>query len=45
VKGTGSKKRPFVGLAGCTKKKLNFQADFVFTDGSTSTAKSTAKCS
>jgi opacity protein-like surface antigen len=45
VKGTGSKKRPFVGLAGCTKKKLNFQADFVFTDGSTSTATTTAKCS
>jgi hypothetical protein len=45
VKGTGSKKRPFVGLAGCTKKKLNFQSDFVFTDGSTSTAATTAKCS
>jgi hypothetical protein len=45
VKGTGSKKRPYVGLTGCTKKKLNFQADFVFTDGSTSTASTTAKCS
>jgi hypothetical protein len=45
VRGTGSKKRPYVGLAGCTKKKLNFQADFVFTDDSTSTAKTTAKCS
>jgi hypothetical protein len=45
VKGTGSKKRPFVGLTGCTKKKLNYQADFVFTDGSTSTATTTSKCS
>ena len=45
VKGTGSKKRPYVGLAGCTKKKLNFRSDFVFTDGSKSTATTTAKCS
>jgi len=45
VKGTGSKKRPYVGLAGCTKKKLNFQSDFVFTDDSRATAKTTAKCS
>jgi len=45
VKGTGSKKRPFVGLAGCSKKKLNYKSDFVFTDGSTSTATSTSKCS
>jgi opacity protein-like surface antigen len=45
VKGTGSKKRPYVGLAGCTKKTLNFQADFVFTDDSTSTATTLAKCS
>jgi hypothetical protein len=45
VKGTGSKKRPFVGLAGCTKKKLNYESDFVFTDGTTSTATATSKCS
>jgi hypothetical protein len=45
VKGTGSKKRPFVGLAGCTKKALNFKSDFVFTDGTTSTATTTSKCS
>jgi Rieske Fe-S protein len=45
VKGTGSKKRPYVGLKGCTKKKLNFQADFVFTDGTTSKATTTSKCS
>jgi hypothetical protein len=45
VKGTGSKKRPYIGLAGCTKKKLHFQSDFVFTDGSTSTATTTSKCS
>jgi hypothetical protein len=45
VKGTGSKKRPFVGLAGCTKKTLNYKADFVFTDGTTSTATATSKCS
>jgi hypothetical protein len=45
VKGTGSKKRPYIGLAGCTKKKLNYKADFVFTDGTTSTAKTTSKCS
>jgi hypothetical protein len=44
VKGTGSKKRPFVGLAGCTKKKLNYKTDFVFTDGTTSTATTTSKC-
>lgn len=45
VKGTGSKKRPYIGLAGCTKKKLNFRSDFVFTDNTTSTASTTAKCS
>jgi hypothetical protein len=45
VKGTGSKKRPFVGLAGCTKKRLNYKSDFVFTDGTTSTATATSKCS
>lgn len=45
VKGTGSKKRPFVGLAGCTKKTLNYKTDFVFTDGTTSTATTTSKCS
>jgi hypothetical protein len=45
VKGTGSKKRPYVGLKGCTKKKLNYQADFVFTDGTTSKAPTTSKCS
>ena len=38
VKGTGSKKRPFIGLSGCTKKTLNYKTDFVFTDGTTSTA-------
>jgi hypothetical protein len=45
VKGTGSKKRPYIGLAGCTKKKLNYKSDFVFTDDSTSTATTTSKCS
>jgi hypothetical protein len=45
VKGTGSKSRPYVGLAGCTKRQLNFKSDFVFTDDSTSTATTTAKCS
>jgi hypothetical protein len=45
VKGTGSKKRPFVGLTGCTRKKLNYKTDFVFTDGTTSTASTTSKCS
>ena len=45
VKGTGSKKRPFVGLAGCTKKTLNFKSDFVFTDGTTANATTTSKCS
>ena len=44
VKGTGSKKRPYIGLAGCKNKTLNFKSDFVFTDGSTSTATTTAKC-
>jgi hypothetical protein len=45
VKGTGSKKRPYIGLAGCTKKKLNFKSDFVFTDNTTATATTTSKCS
>jgi hypothetical protein len=45
VKGTGSKNRPFIGLSGCTKKTLNYKSDFVFTDGSTSTASTTSKCS
>src|SRR3954451_17914512 len=45
VKGTGSKKRPYIGLAGCTKKTLNYKSDFVFTDGTTSTASATSKCS
>jgi hypothetical protein len=45
VKGTGTKKRPYIGLAGCTKKKLNYKTDFVFTDGTTSTATTTSKCS
>ena len=45
VKGTGSKKRPYVGLAGCAKKTLNYKSDFVFTDGTTSTATTTSKCS
>lgn len=45
VKGTGSKNRPYVGLAGCSKHTLNFQSDFTFTDGTTSTATTIAKCS
>jgi hypothetical protein len=45
VKGTGSKKRPYVGLAGCTKNALNFKSDFTFTDGTSSNATTTSKCS
>jgi hypothetical protein len=45
VKGTGSKKRPYVGLAGCNKKLLNFKSDFTFTDGSQANASTTSKCS
>src|SRR3954453_5814909 len=45
VKGTGSKKRPYIGLSGCAKKTLNYKSDFVFTDGTTSTASATSKCS
>jgi hypothetical protein len=45
VKGTGSKKRPYIGLSGCSKKTLNYKSDFVFTDGTTSTASATSKCS
>jgi hypothetical protein len=45
VKGTGSKKRPYVGLAGCTNRSLAFQSDFVFSDDSTATATTTAPCS
>jgi hypothetical protein len=44
VKATGSKKRPYIGLKGCTKKTLSFKSDFVFTDGTTSTASTTSKC-
>jgi hypothetical protein len=44
VKGT-SKGVPYVGLVGCTKKKLNFKGVFTYTDGTSKTATSTAKCS
>ena len=45
VKGTGSKKKPFVGLKGCTAKKLNFKADLTYTDGTSQSATTTAPCS
>lgn len=38
------KGKPYVGLAGCTKKKLNFKGDFVFTDNTKVTAKDTVAC-
>lgn len=40
---TGS--TPYVGLTGCTKKKLNFGGDFTFTDGTKQKVTTTAKCS
>jgi hypothetical protein len=44
VKGTGSNNRPYAGLHGCTTNALNFKSDFVFTDGTTSSASTIAKC-
>lgn len=38
------KKIPYVALAGCTKKKLNFKGDFVFTDNTKVSAKDTLAC-
>lgn len=40
-----SGKTPYVGLKGCTKKKLNFKGDFTYTDGTSKSATATAKCS
>jgi hypothetical protein len=46
VKGTGSKRRPFVGLKGCpSDKALKFGADFTYTDGTSATPTTTAPCS
>jgi hypothetical protein len=44
VKGTASG-APYVGLAGCTKKKLNFGGTFTFTDGTSQKVTTTSKCS
>ena len=39
-----SKKTPYVGLAGCKHRKLNFAGTFTFTDGTSKTATATAPC-
>ncbi len=39
-----SKGKPYVGLKGCTKKKLNFKGNFVFTDGTKASATDTVAC-
>lgn len=39
-----SKGKPYVGLKGCSSKKLNFKGDFVFTDGTKVTATDTVAC-
>jgi hypothetical protein len=44
VKGT-SKGKPYVGLTGCTKKKLNFAGDFLYTDNTSKHAETTVACS
>lgn len=44
VSGT-AKGVPYVGLVGCTKKKLNFKGDFSYTDGTSKSVTTTAKCS
>ncbi len=38
-------KVPYVGLRGCTKKKLKYKGVFVFTDDTKVTATDTSKCS
>ena len=45
VNGMGTKKRPYIGLAGCAGRTLNYQTDFAFTDGASSTATTTSSCS
>lgn len=44
VSGT-SKGKPYVGLKGCSGGKLSFRGVFSYTDGTSKTATSTAKCS
>jgi hypothetical protein len=39
-----SKGKPYVGLKGCTSKKLNFKGDFVFTDNTKVSATDTVAC-
>jgi hypothetical protein len=42
----GSKKRPYVGINSCPKnKKIAFGVDYKYTDGTSQSAKTTAKCS
>ncbi len=44
LKGTGKKKKPYIGLAACKHKKLNVAVDYVFSDGSKGHASTTAAC-
>ncbi len=44
VKATASG-TPYVGLIGCSGGKLNFKGDFTYTDNTSKSATSTAKCS
>jgi hypothetical protein len=39
-----SKGKPYIGLQGCTKGKLQFKGDFTFTDGSVQHPTATAAC-
>jgi hypothetical protein len=43
VSGT-AKGVPYIGLKGCSGGKLNFKGDFSYTDGTSKSATSTAKC-
>jgi hypothetical protein len=39
-----SKGKPYVGLIGCTKSKLQFRGDFTYTDGTSKSATAVAAC-
>jgi hypothetical protein len=41
----GKKKKPYVGIASCKTKKVAFGVDYKYTDGTTKSTTTTAKCS
>ncbi|WP_372789858.1 hypothetical protein [Paraconexibacter sp.] len=42
--GKKGKNTPYIGIKGCTKKRLAFKGDFVFTDGTKASATDTVAC-